>query len=172
MRPDHKYLKRPLTQGPQCVAGFTLIELALVLVIMGILSAYGVPKLLSSTSMTLSAQADLMASDLRRVQWMATTGNLSLCVAVTSSQYSAHLFTTTCNVGTPITDPLTRSPFVVVLPTRNSLTDTVSSSPLYFNSLGQPSRQGAFRLASLDTSSTVTVNVTPVTGFVSNTTAP
>jgi len=163
---------RPLNKRSPSCQGFTLIELALVLVIMGILSAYGVPKLLKSTSLTLNTQADLMASDLRRVQWMATTGNLSLCVVVTSSQYSAHLFTTTCNASTPITDPITRSPFVVVLPTQNSLTDTVSSSPLYFNSLGQPSRQGAFRLASLDTSSTVTVNVTPITGFVSNTTAP
>jgi prepilin-type N-terminal cleavage/methylation domain-containing protein len=163
---------RPLNKRSPSCQGFTLIELALVLVIIGILSTFGMPKLLDSTSITLSAQADRMASDLRRVQWMATTGNLSLCVAVTSNQYSVHLFTTSCHLGSPISDPVTRTPFTVVLPTLSSLTDTVSPSPLYFNSLGQPSRQGAFRLASSDTSFTVMVNVTPVTGFVSNITAP
>jgi type II secretory pathway pseudopilin PulG len=149
-----------------------LVELALVLMVLGLLSAYGVPKMLNTAPLGLNGQADLMAADLRRVQWMATTGNASLCVALAPGQYSVHTYVSSCNVGTPLTDPSTRSPFVVSLPGRTTLTDTVSSAPLVFNSWGQPSRAGAFVWASLDTASTVTVQVKPVTGWVSLSSTP
>lgn len=159
-------------QGSKQAWGFTLIELTLVLSIVAMLSVYGLPKLLSSAPFTLSAQGDVMAADLRRVQWMATTDNISLCVHTTATQYSAHPYTSSCNLGVSVTDPTTGSPFVVTLPSRTSLTDTVSATPLYFNSLGQPSRSGAFQLASTDAPTTVVVQVTPVTGFVATSISP
>lgn len=157
---------------PRRARGFTLIELALVLMVLGLLSAYGLPKMLNTAPLGLHGQADLLAADLQRVQWMATTGNASLCVALAPGRYSVHTHASSCNVGTPITDPITRSPFVVSLPGRTSVTDTVSSVPLVFNSWGQPSRAGAFVWASLDTGSTVSVQVKPVTGWVSLSSTP
>jgi type II secretory pathway pseudopilin PulG len=149
-----------------------LVELAVVLMVLGLLSAYGLPKILNTAPLGLRGQADLMAADLRRVQWMATTGNASLCMALAPGQYSVHTHTSACNLGAPITDPSTRSPFVVSLPARTTVTDTVSSVPLFFNSLGQPSRAAAYRWASMDTGTAVTVQVKPVTGWVSLGTTP
>lgn len=144
----------------------------MVLMIMAILSVYAVPKTVGNAELTLHSQAQLLASDLSRLQWMATTSNSSICVAVNSGQYSAHPYNGNCLVGSDLLDPTTRSPYVVSLPASTTLTDLVSPTPLYFNSLGQPSRSGTFRLLITGATSAYDVHVTPVTGWIFITDTP
>ena len=141
----------------------------MVIMIFGIISVYALPKTsFDSSPLTFGGQADLLSADLKRLQWMATTRNSSICVSVTSSSYSAHPYTTSCDTGTAITDPVTNTAFVVDLPSTMSLTDSVPATPLYFNGLGAPSRLGTYQLSGNGGLSR-TITVTPVTGYVTNT---
>ena len=70
-------------------SGFTLIELIIVIVIMGILAA-GVTHVISGqTAMTLDAQARALASDVRYTQNLAMTKNTRYkLVKASSTQYT------------------------------------------------------------------------------------
>ena len=144
--------------------------MVMVIVIFGIISVYALPKTsFDSSPLTFGGQADLLSADLKRLQWMATTRNSSICVSVTSGSYSAHPYTTSCDTGTAITDPVTNTAFVVTLPATITLTDSAPGTPLYFNGLGAPSRQGTYQLTATSGGLSRTISVTPVTGYITNT---
>lgn len=158
--------------GPIRARGFTLIELSLVVVILGLLSVVALPKGVHSATLSLHSQAEMLAAQLRCVQWQATSGNLSLCVVTTATQFSVHPYTSPCQPGVPAIDPLTLSAWVVSLPNTLTLTDTASALPLSFNSWGQPSRAGAWRLAAASGSASVVVQLAALTGFITTFSSP
>ncbi len=60
---------------PTLQSGFTLVELIIVIVLLGIMSAYAIMKSASVAEATLPSQAEKMASDIRQAQTLAyTTG--------------------------------------------------------------------------------------------------
>jgi MSHA pilin protein MshC len=147
-------------------AGFTLIEMIIVMSVVGILSAYAIMKNSSPATYTLLSQAQTMASDIRHVQSLATTWGKSLritAVAGTNGTYSVSCVTSgasPCNTN-PVINPSTGAAFVVALQK-----DTVLSGPatLDINSLGQPSAAGAYILSTSEAS--MNVRVATLTGFV------
>jgi Tfp pilus assembly protein FimT len=156
--------------------GIALIDMLVVVVIVGILAAYGVMKMNTTGENTLWYQAQRLARDIQHMQVLSTTYGKPLQVtatAGTNGSYSVSCVTagsSPCDVS-PIIDPTTGQPFTVSL--QNNVSLAVSgTNPLPFDQFGRPLNGGA--LASASTTFTVTANgtsvviaVAPVTGFVS-----
>ena len=141
--------------------GFTLIELVMVMVIIGVLAAMAAPRL-SITDTSVHAQAAQMARDIRHVQMLAMTGGQTLTFQSLGGSYRC-----IDSTATLITDPATQQPF------NQTFANGVNASAgnLNFDSLGRPVAGGA--LVSAMTTFTVsgggqnaTLNVSPVSGFV------
>lgn len=149
--------------------GFSLIELVMVLVVVGILAAYAIPSVTAPSSFTLHQQADALVRDLRHTQQLATAYRKRLrLVANGSDTYTVACATDTtapCNaaVGGPMTDPATGQPYSVT--TQNGV--TVSAGTAEFTSFGQPAAAATFSLSGGGDTATVTVSATG--GFVSAT---
>jgi len=143
------------------IRGFTLLELVIVLVILGTLAAFAIPRF-SPSDNTVAAQADRLARDLRHAQALALNQGRTLDFYVQSATTYRVTFG-----GSTITDPATMQAYLVTLDNSVTLTGTDTG----FDSLGRPvaagSLLGAARVFTLTGSSrTATVNLSPVTGFV------
>lgn len=142
--------------------GFSLIELLLVLVILGTLSAYALPRW-EPADTTLAAQAERLARDLRHAQALAMSQGRSLRFELQPPSG----YRVTDSSGTTVTDPADQQPFLATLD--NGV--TLGGSDTEFDSLGRPVNGGAllatdrsFTLTGNAASTTVTLSA--VTGFV------
>lgn len=152
----------------QLQKGFTLIELVVVVVILGIISIYATPKPVSTAELTLPSQAQKLASDILHAQLLAISWGKSLRLSIipgTNGSYSVSCVTTVtsgsspCNVSPVINT--SGSSFSVNLQKSVVLGGT---NIVDFNSLGQPSAAASYTLTS--GTSTITVSVAQLTGFV------
>lgn len=141
--------------------GFTLIELVMVIVIVGVLAALAAPRL-SLTDTSVHAQAAQIARDIRHVQMLAMARGQTLTFQSLGGSYR-------CTDSTPtvITDPATQQPFNLVL--ENGVSATAGS--ISFDSLGRPVNGGALLAAVVSftvsgSAQSATISVSPVTGFV------
>jgi MSHA pilin protein MshC len=124
--------------------GFTLIELVMVLVLIGIIAAIAIPRMPSATGVKAGAFADKLRADIRYAQNLAMTrGARSRVDFSVANQYSVLSSPTgTCNFATTF-DPATGGPFTVVVNTGMYAGITLAPSPpamncLEYDSLGRP----------------------------------
>ncbi len=150
-----------------CV-GFTLVELIIVIVVLGIVSTYVVMRNFSVADATLPSQAQKMASDIRHAQTLATTWGKSLqlnTTAGTNGVYSVSCVIATAGVSpcgvSPVINPATGNSFSVELQKGVALAGTATLS---FNSLGQPNASASYTLTS--GGGTKTISVAALTGHV------
>jgi MSHA pilin protein MshC len=143
-------------------SGFTLVELVIVIVVLGIISAYAVMRSPDVSSVTLPSQAQQLASDIRHAQTLAYTWGKSLSFIAEPSRYCVTLGASDCSGSNPITDPSTGGSFIVYLQKGVGLTGT---APLVINSLGQPTSP-ATGGATYTLGGSQTVTVDGQTGFV------
>ena len=145
------------------IAGFTLLELVLTVVMLGILAKFAMMKLVTPATMTLPAQAQSLADLIRRAQSLAVVRGQRMSVSVATAGADGRL-AIACVASAPCnTDSsVTVGQGAVV----------GSASTIYFNSLGQPVNSTGAALAS-DTSftlsyssATYTVTVAALTGRV------
>lgn len=150
----------PLASSHRCTsgsAGFTFFEVIIVLVLLGILAVYVLPKTFNPGAMTLRAQARSFASDLQRAQMLATTSGVPVQVQVNDQQYSVQYSPKGVNVIAANVD-LSNASF------------SSGQGTFTFNSLGQPyvgtTNVGQTIVLSSTGASSLTVVVDAVSGQI------
>jgi MSHA pilin protein MshC len=63
-------------------AGFTMVELVVVMILVGVLAAIGIPRLMGDKGMQAAVFGDQVASGLRRAQKIATGHRRVVCAAI------------------------------------------------------------------------------------------
>ena len=151
--------------------GFTLVELVITMVMMGILSAVVTADISARAQHSVTTQADQFRRNLSHLQLLAISrgARLRLTVAAGGASYSvATCATSACATSSALVDPATGANFSVVL------TDGVTLSPagniLDFDSMGRPQSGGSLiavarSYALTGSGRSVSVTVLPVTGF-------
>jgi type II secretory pathway pseudopilin PulG len=153
----------------QRMQGFTLVELILVIIFVAIL-AIGAMARSPHTTLTLAAQADQLASDIRAAQSLSMTRGQRVCLNLTAASY--RLTNTNCTVT--IAHPVTGLAAPIALGTNITAALTnLPNSYVEFDGRGQPfslagttllGAQGVVTLSANGQSRTV--NITPQTGRV------
>jgi MSHA pilin protein MshC len=62
--------------------GFTMVELVVVIILVGVLAAFGIPRLLGDKNMEAAVFGDQVVSGLRRAQAIATSHRRVVCVSI------------------------------------------------------------------------------------------
>lgn len=143
------------------------MELIIVLVVVGLLSAYAMMRNSSSSVFSLLSQAQTLASDIKHVQTMATVWGKSLSISASGGVNGTYSVSCTtvgaapCNTN-PVINPATGAAFTISLQKGVSLTGPAS---LVINSLGQPASGAQYVLSTEGAS--MTVDVAALTGHVS-----
>ena len=158
----------PRPHEPLSPSGFTVIELIVVIVIIGILAATVIPKInFGTTSSTVSAwgAAYIIASDIRYTQECAMASMVSKGISFTSASFTGGQIVYTFPATTPSTsslDPTGRLPSTVTIGTPNGTPFTFT-----FNSLGEPEESANNSVTVTVGGITRTITVTQYTGMVS-----
>ncbi len=158
--------------------GFTLIELIMVIVLLGVLAVYAVPRIFNSNDFNARGFHDETLSILRYAQKTAIAQRRTVCLTFTINSVTLNIAsaaptpavsTPTCVPSSPLQGPRGESPATITAKSGVSY----SSTPTNFNfdGLGQPiNADGTGAL--LTTSSTISINnaadvmVEAVTGYV------
>ncbi len=118
----------------QFLRGFTLVELIMVMVIVGILAVFVAPRFFDANVFKSRGFADQVQASLRYAQKIAIAQRGFVCVTFTATTVS--LWTgTTC--GTPLPSSTGSGNYVVTSPS-SSITISPVPATLSFNGLGQP----------------------------------
>jgi prepilin-type N-terminal cleavage/methylation domain-containing protein len=155
---------------------FTLIELMIVIVIIGIAAAIAVPMISSAASFQIRSAANMVAADLEYAKSLAigTGQNYSVVFDAANNRYWI-VAGTGGTVDTAIEHPVKKG-FKYVIDFDSDADrrlddvtvtnpDFGGSSTVTFDSLGSPSNGGTVVLQAGGLTRTITV--TPVTGFIS-----
>lgn len=146
-------------------AGFSVLELVMVIVIVGVLAAYAVPRFDNRAAITVPQQADALIRDLRHAQQLAMAWNRPLRFTVTPTDYSVACVTAgvaPCDVA-PVRDPARAGAFQV-----NPVNNVgFTAATIDFDSLGRPNAATAIIVSGGGV--TKTVNVAAISGFISRT---
>ncbi len=161
-------------------AGFTLIELMIVIVIIGISAAIAVPLISSAASMQIRAAGAMVAADLEYAKSMAISRGQMYAVVFDEANQRYEIKDAN---GATIDHPVTKKPYVVDFSTDGRLdrvritsatftSASATTSVVKFNYLGSPFDEydndlnsGTVLLEAGDF--TRTVSVEAVTGFIS-----
>ncbi|HEC17558.1 MAG TPA: type II secretion system protein [Sedimenticola sp.] len=157
----------------KAMAGFTVMELVMVISILGIVAAFAIPRWQANGAYTVGYQADRLLSDIRYIQSLAMAWGENLRLDVSTGSYQVTCVnssgTAACgSAGDIITDPLTNQPFNVTLDSGITLAGIDTD----FDKLGRPNSSGTLlsgaRTFTLSGgSNSWTVSTAPVTGFAS-----
>ena len=93
--------ERDQTRSPRSQAGFTFVELVVLLVLIGIVAAVAYSRS-STDALAVPTQAEKLAAVLRHTQALAMSQGTRHYVTLTTSNYN--VFSTTAGVATPIAE--------------------------------------------------------------------
>jgi len=83
--------------------GFTLIEMVMMLILIGVLAVVFVPRAPSKGSLTFAGQAQQLASDIRYVQALSMTHGQRYCLNLTGTGY--RMTTSNCSTSVGVEHP-------------------------------------------------------------------
>jgi prepilin-type N-terminal cleavage/methylation domain-containing protein len=115
--------------------GFTAIELTIVIVLIGLLSALAAPRLLDRQALAERASADELRALLRSARQIAVAQEREVCVMVIGATVQAvHVSAGACDLATPVAGPGGQGALRLGAPTGMAYT----GNPLVrFNARGQ-----------------------------------
>jgi MSHA pilin protein MshC len=128
--------------------GFTLVELIMVVVLIGILAVSVVPRFMDTSAISLQGGAALVAADIRYSQELAMSTHSPKTITFTTNDTFYTVNSQTMN-----------------LPSRVSIS---SGATFTFNSLGEPTAGGGSSVQIIAGGSTKTITVESYTGRVSS----
>lgn len=138
--------------------GFTLVELIMTIVIVGILSAVVAPRFFDTNVFQSRGFADQVQASLRYAQKIAIAQRRFVCVAFTSSTVSLSTGASAA-CGTPLPSLTGTGNYVITSPA-SSITISPVPATLDFNGLGRPNAPTTV------TAGGVTITVEAETGYV------
>ncbi len=144
--------------------GFTLIELIMVVVILGVLAVFVAPKLFDSTSFTARGFHDETSALLRFGQKTAIAQRRTVCVTVNATGVSLTMFVdnpapATCAAATAAQAPPLSLPFTPQGGTGLS----ASTASFQFTPLGSTDQSSAIAIT---VANSTPITVEPATGYV------
>jgi len=159
----------------QLAGGFTLIELILVLVLVGVLGAFAAPKLWDQETFNSRGFYDETRALLRYAQKAAIAQRRTVCVVFTppaaptsvSLTMASAAAATNCSSATALTGPNGEAPAIVSA--RGAAVMSAAPAVLNFNGLGQPIDNAGAALATQAitvTNAPANITVQAVTGYV------
>ena len=162
-------------------AGYTLIELVIVIIILAIVSASVAAGIAAQTRQAVVNEADKLRRNLSHAQALASGWGARLRLTNAGSSYTVTCRTalgrSPCNaIGDTVTDPATGATFTVTLSSGVTISQSggTASNVLDFDSMGRPVGTSSLLDASTiytisGSTRTVTLTVAAITGFVSGT---
>lgn len=115
-------------------AGFTLVELIMTMIIVGILAVFAAPRFFETSVFQSRGFADQVQASLRYAQKIAIAQHRFACVTIAGNSLSLATGTTAA-CGTPLTSLSGGGDYVVDAPSGI----TVADASFNFNALGSPS---------------------------------
>lgn len=133
--PMHLHAIRPhKPRALSCQHGFTLVELVMVMIIVGILAVFAAPRFFDADIFRSRGFADQVQASLRYAQKIAIAQRRFVCVTIAGNSLSLATGTVaTC--GTPLASPSSGGNYVIDAPA----SVTVTNASFYFKALGSPS---------------------------------
>jgi MSHA pilin protein MshC len=148
---------------PNRASGFTLIELIMIIVVLGALSIFVVPRLNKSNFDTLSFQQELKTA-IRYAHKLSVASECEVQVALTANSYALYYPDSTCNppVGfgaVPVNHLVQSGAYAGTAPSGVTI---AGFGDFYFTASGAPNISGTITISPGGRQ----VIVNPVTGFV------
>lgn len=152
-------------------AGFTLVELVVVIILVSILAVVAIPRLNTHTFDTVGFYQEALSS-VRYAQKEAVAKRRVVCVGLAANSVNVRFARTAgafiCD--TELTSPRGVSPFTVTASTGVTLSSVPSIATLYFDPLGRPfdalNSASPQRTITISGDGTKTFVIEPETGYV------
>jgi MSHA pilin protein MshC len=150
---------------PKAPGGFTLTELVVIIVLVGILAAVAVPRLADRSIFESRGFTDQLRSAIQYGQKIAIAQRRNVCVAVTSSAVTV---TRAVSAGSavsctiPVLDPATGAAYLLTAPSGVTLSPATSFA---FDALGQKSG-AATEVITVAGDMSRSITVERITGYV------
>jgi prepilin-type N-terminal cleavage/methylation domain-containing protein len=164
-----------------CSCAYTLVEVMIVVLLLGIVGALAIPMLRDSRDLRLRSAARMLAADIEFAQQESISHADDPRVVRFDAGNARYWIAPVSDPTTPITDPIRDEPFQVVFGTGRAagLFDVTMSeievggdTDLRFNSLGVPDQSTDATITLACGTMTLTVGVAASTGEVSIQSAP